>query len=228
MSPPGHRRTEHLTIGTGTGSCSALLSRATAAPTAEPSDQRRVIAGEALQFLATVTAAQRDCHLLSRAADDAPRSAELLPTTDHIHRCRGVLRPGRSERAFMIGRTTHDFTASRSSNWTDSAPMVTTEGGVNDPMTSIVSTMTEATEEQLLRFAQVLTDLGARHGLSNLRRAGDGRIVADIADGKTYLDVARFEIEAEAVLQTTVSVVLSGTQPATRLDRGPLLADQAA
>jgi hypothetical protein len=88
--------------------------------------------------------------------------------------------------------------------------------------------MNEATEERLRRFAQVLTDLGVRHGLSNFRRAGDGRVIADIADGRTYLDVARFEIEAEAVLQAGVSVILSATESAARLDRGPLLADQAA
>jgi hypothetical protein len=88
--------------------------------------------------------------------------------------------------------------------------------------------MNEATEEQLSRFARVLTDLGSRHGLSGFRRAGDGRLIADIAGGKTYLDVARFEIEAEAVLQAAVSVILSETETASRLDRGPLLTDQAA
>lgn len=94
--------------------------------------------------------------------------------------------------------------------------------------TTTVSSVSTATEEQLVRFAQVLIDLGVRHGLSNLHRAGDGRIIADIADGKTYLDVARFELEAEAVLEAGVSVILSQTETATRLDRGPLLADQAA
>lgn len=79
-----------------------------------------------------------------------------------------------------------------------------------------------------MRFAQVLTDLGVRHGLSNLHRAGDGRIIADIAAGMTYLDVSRFELEAEAVLQAGVSVILSETETATRLDRGPLRADKAA
>ncbi|MDE3202902.1 MAG: hypothetical protein KGQ66_01620 [Acidobacteriota bacterium] len=88
--------------------------------------------------------------------------------------------------------------------------------------------MKTATEEQIVRFAQVLTDLGVRHGLSNLHRAGVGRIIADIAEGQTYLDVARFELEAEAVLQAGVSVILSDTETATRLDGGPLLANRAA
>jgi len=91
-----------------------------------------------------------------------------------------------------------------------------------------VSVMHAASEEQLVRFAQVLTDLGIRHGLANLHRAGDGRIIADIAEGMTYLDVARFELEAEAVLQAGLSVILSETETATRLDRGPLGADKAA
>ena len=95
-------------------------------------------------------------------------------------------------------------------------------------MTIALIGMNSATEEQLVRFAQVLTDLGARHGLSNLHRAGDGRIVAEIAAGMTYLDVSRFELEAEAVLQAGVSVILSETETAARLDRGPLLADKAA
>ncbi|MEP6461818.1 MAG: hypothetical protein ABJC62_00045 [Frankiaceae bacterium] len=74
----------------------------------------------------------------------------------------------------------------------------------------------------------MLIDLGGRHGLSNFRRAGDGRLIADIEQGKTYLDVARFELEAEGVLRAGVSVVLSKTDTAARLDRGPLAADQAA
>ena len=85
-----------------------------------------------------------------------------------------------------------------------------------------------ATEGLLVRFAQVLMDSGVRHGLSNLHRAGDGRVIADIAEGMTYLDVARFGLEAEAVLQASVSVVLSETETASRLDRGSLLADKTA
>ena len=88
--------------------------------------------------------------------------------------------------------------------------------------------MVAATEEQLSRFALVLADLGARHGLTNFRKAGDGRLIADIAAGNTYLDVARFEIEAEAVLRAAVSVVLSETETAYRLDRGPLSTDRVA
>lgn len=88
--------------------------------------------------------------------------------------------------------------------------------------------MDEASEERLRRFAKVLIDLGIRHGLSNFRRAGDGRVVADVTEGRTYLDVARFEIEAECVLRASVSVILAGTESASLLDRGPLLVDQVA
>lgn len=53
---------------------------------------------------------------------------------------------------------------------------------------------------------------------------GDGRIIADIAAGMTYFDVVRFELEAEAVLQAEVSVIISATDTAARLDRGSLVA----
>ena len=83
----------------------------------------------------------------------------------------------------------------------------------------------------MLRFAQALITLARGHGLSNLRLAGDGQIIADIADiaeGRTLLDVARFEIEAQAVLQSRVSVLSSRAELASSVDNGPLAASSAA
>jgi len=88
--------------------------------------------------------------------------------------------------------------------------------------------MNPASEEQLIRYARVLVNLGKQHGLSNFRRAGDGRLIVDIAHGRTYLDIARFELAAEGLLQAGVSVILTGTETATRADRGPLTTNQAA
>lgn len=71
-----------------------------------------------------------------------------------------------------------------------------------------------ASEEQLDRATPVLRNLARRHGLSNLRHAGPGVVVADVASGRTYFDVARFELEAEAVLRAAVHVVSSGAEAA--------------
>jgi hypothetical protein len=83
--------------------------------------------------------------------------------------------------------------------------------------------MNPATDDQLGRFARALENLGLRHGLSNFRLGRPGELIADIAGGRTYLDVARFELDAEAVVQAGVSVLLSGTDRAARSDRGPLV-----
>ncbi|HMV75955.1 MAG TPA: hypothetical protein PKA87_02120 [Microthrixaceae bacterium] len=94
-----------------------------------------------------------------------------------------------------------------------------------------VRAMDPAPEAQMLRLAQALITLARGHGLSNLRLAGDGQIIADIADiaeGRTLLDVARFEIEAQAVLQSRVSVLSSRAELAASVDNGPLAASSAA
>jgi hypothetical protein len=88
--------------------------------------------------------------------------------------------------------------------------------------------MDPAPEEQLVRFAKVLADLGAKYGLANFRRAGDGQVIADVEPGTTYLSIARFEIEAEGVLRAAVFVIPSGTAFASKNDGGPLGAHQAA
>ena len=54
------------------------------------------------------------------------------------------------------------------------------------------------------------------------------------ADGEASLgrrqahSVSRLELAPEAVLQAGVPVIVSGTETAARLDRGPLLTDEAA
>lgn len=88
--------------------------------------------------------------------------------------------------------------------------------------------MDPASEGQLVRHARVLEGLATRHGLSRLRRAGDGRLVADIAIGRTYMDVARFELDAQGILGGVVDVILSGTQAAAQVDAGELASDRAA
>lgn len=71
-----------------------------------------------------------------------------------------------------------------------------------------------ATEDQLDRSAELLTVLGQRHGLSIFRHAGRGRVVADAEAGRTYLDVANFELEAEGMLQARLTVITSGAPSA--------------
>lgn len=95
-------------------------------------------------------------------------------------------------------------------------------------MTTTVKTMNPATEAHMLRFAQALNNLARGHGLSNLRVAGEGQLVADIAKERTLLDIARFEIEAQAVLQARVSVISSRAELASQLDSRPLVASSAA
>ncbi len=86
-----------------------------------------------------------------------------------------------------------------------------------------MDTVTSPTSKELLdRFAAVLADLGVRHGLSNLRHGGVGIVVADVAAGRTYLDLAWFELEAESLLGTSLTVVSSDAPRAGRIVAGPL------
>lgn len=85
-----------------------------------------------------------------------------------------------------------------------------------------------ATSEQLDRFAVVLVDLATRHGMSNLRQAGDGRLVADVARGRTYFDIAAFELEAEPLLGAALSVIPSGAPLAPSIAGRPIQAAHAA
>jgi hypothetical protein len=77
-------------------------------------------------------------------------------------------------------------------------------------------------KELLDRFAAVLGGLGARHGLSNLRHGGAGTVVADVEAGRTYLDLARCELEAESLWGTSLTVVSSDAPRADRIVAGPL------
>lgn len=95
-------------------------------------------------------------------------------------------------------------------------------------MTTNLEPMGTATEAQLIRFARALENLAAKHGLSNLHLAGDGQLIADIPSGRTLLDVARFELEAQVVLQARVFAISSRAPIAEQLDRGPLTAAPAA
>ncbi|MGH3937814.1 MAG: hypothetical protein ACRDTG_04140 [Pseudonocardiaceae bacterium] len=89
--------------------------------------------------------------------------------------------------------------------------------------------MTVPTSKELLdRFAAVLVDLGTRHGLANLRHGGAGTVVADVEAGRTYLDLARFELEAESLLGTSLTVVSSDAPRADRIVAGPLRSVDAA
>jgi hypothetical protein len=87
---------------------------------------------------------------------------------------------------------------------------------------------TSAPEELLDRYAAVLADLAQRHGLSKLRHGGPGTIVADVAQGRTLADLARFELEVESLLGQEVFVVSSDAPAAPRLAGEPLRSSNAA
>lgn len=95
------------------------------------------------------------------------------------------------------------------------------------PSVTIIS-MELATQDQLIKFAEVIETLAQRHGLTNLCLGGDSQLVADVAAGRTLLDIARFENEAQAVLQASVSIVSSRTELASQIDKRPLSATPAA
>ena len=85
-----------------------------------------------------------------------------------------------------------------------------------------------ANEELLDRYAAVLVGLGQRHGLSGLTHGGPGTLVVDVEPGRTYLDLARFELEAEALLGAGVTVVSSDAPRGREITGAPLRAADAA
>jgi hypothetical protein len=85
-----------------------------------------------------------------------------------------------------------------------------------------------ASPELLDRFAAVLADLGARHGLSNFRHGGEGKVVADVEPGRTYFDIGQFELEAESLLGSGLFVVGSGAPSAAHIAGAPLRSTDAA
>ncbi len=95
-------------------------------------------------------------------------------------------------------------------------------------MTTTVESMKPATDEQLDRSAAQLRALGETFGLSGLRHAGQGNIVADVAPGRTYFDVAGFEAAAAQLLGAEVFVMPSGAPGAAHMAGRPLEATSAA
>lgn len=67
-----------------------------------------------------------------------------------------------------------------------------------------------ADDETLLRHVTTVRVLAEAHGLTELGLGDDpGEIVATVAPGRTYFDLARFEMEAIAVLGVEVHVTPS-------------------
>lgn len=85
-----------------------------------------------------------------------------------------------------------------------------------------------ASEDLLDRYGAVLGDLGAAHGLSRLRHGGPGVVVADVEEGRTLSDLARFELEAESLLGAALAVIASDAPAAARLASAALQATSAA
>ena len=85
-----------------------------------------------------------------------------------------------------------------------------------------------APPDLLDRYAALLTDLGRRHGIVNLRHGGPGKVVADVEQGRTYFDLARFEMEARSILGHDVAVISADAPSAAGLAGPPLKASRAA
>ena len=84
-----------------------------------------------------------------------------------------------------------------------------------------------ADDETLRRHATVLTVLADAYGLSDLGLGDDpGELIAAVAPGRTYFDIARFEMAVTDTLGVTVHVTPSTAQGAHV--RGPLTAGAAA
>ena len=89
-------------------------------------------------------------------------------------------------------------------------------------------TLAPASDELLDRYGAVLATLGESHGISGLRHAGEGTVVADVAPGHTYFDLARFELEAESLLGAALAVIPSSAPAAAGMAGAPLRATSAA
>jgi hypothetical protein len=95
-------------------------------------------------------------------------------------------------------------------------------------MAITIENMLTATDEQLDRSAADLRTIADTFGLAGLRHAGRGNIVADVAPGRTYFDLAGFEAAAAQLLGAAVFVTPSGAPGAARMAGRPLLATSAA
>ncbi len=85
-----------------------------------------------------------------------------------------------------------------------------------------------ASEELLDRYGAVLVGLGRSHGLSRLRHGGPGILIADVEPGRTYMDLARFELEAEALLAARLTVLSADAPRARQIAGAPLRSTDAA
>jgi hypothetical protein len=84
-----------------------------------------------------------------------------------------------------------------------------------------------ADDDALRRHATVLRVLADAYGLSDLGLGDDpGELIATVAPGRTYFDIARFEMAVTDTLGVTVHVTPSTAQGAHV--RGPLTAGAAA
>jgi len=78
------------------------------------------------------------------------------------------------------------------------------------------------------RYAALLVDLGRRYGITNLRHGGPCKVVADVEPGRTYFDLARFEMEVRSILGHDVAVVSTDTSFAAEIAGPPLKPSRAA
>lgn len=85
-----------------------------------------------------------------------------------------------------------------------------------------------ASDELLDRYGGVLHTLGAAHGITGLRHGRPGVVVGDVAPGRTYFDMARFELEAESLLKASVALVSSDAPAAAVMAGAPLRVTAAA
>jgi hypothetical protein len=70
---------------------------------------------------------------------------------------------------------------------------------------------------ELAQAAELLETRAAKHGLTSLRVStrADGDVVADVAPGRTYFDIAAFELEVEELLGWAPNIVASGASVAS-------------
>ena len=85
-----------------------------------------------------------------------------------------------------------------------------------------------ANEELLDRYAAVLFDLAAAHGITGLRHGRPGWLVGDVAAGRTLMDMARFEAEATSLLGASVALVSSDAPSAPGMTGATLRTSTAA
>lgn len=67
-----------------------------------------------------------------------------------------------------------------------------------------------AAAEVLQRRREVVLQLAAEHGLSNVRVAGTGRLLVSVAEDRTYVDLADFDAAVEEALGVAVESLPDG------------------